>query len=309
MKNAIRLILLLVSVSILSFNVKNTDDAAVNLNSNDSGKSLMALYGEYVFNKEKCSKCHLLFVDTSSKLISLDGIGNRYNYRWHYRHLEDPRSVNFASKMPEFGYLFEQEIDYAKLNEIFQANKHLGNDFIHAKAMFEHEMDSIKSDLDMSGIEDKRNSDVFPLLSFLISIPRSPMKCYLDSLKVIENKKRFERLKQLQSLDSAGMIRLAESKDADVLKRGERLYFNNCTPCHGQLAQGVIGPNLTDEYWLHGGTTQDLLNSVIEGIPDKGMRSWKWDLTPKDMASIVAYVNSLNGSNPPNAKEPQGAKR
>lgn len=68
----------------------------------------------------------------------------------------------------------------------------------------------------------------------------------------------------------------------------------------------VLGPNLTDNYWLHGGSLQEVFRMVKYGWPDKGMKSWKDDYTPAQIAQIASYVKSLAGTNPPNAKAPQG---
>ena len=70
--------------------------------------------------------------------------------------------------------------------------------------------------------------------------------------------------------------------------------------------QGVVGPNLTDDYWLHGGTINDIFKTIKYGYPEKGMKSWKDDYSPLQLAQIASYVESIHGSNPPNPKAPQG---
>ncbi|HMI64176.1 MAG TPA: hypothetical protein VK518_24840, partial [Puia sp.] len=67
-----------------------------------------------------------------------------------------------------------------------------------------------------------------------------------------------------------------------------------------------VGPNLTDAYWLHGGSIQEVFKTIKYGWPDKGMKSWKDDYSPVQIAQISSYVESLGGTNPPNAKPPQG---
>lgn len=95
-------------------------------------------------------------------------------------------------------------------------------------------------------------------------------------------------------------------KDAATLAAGKEIFGANCAPCHGPQGQGVIGPNLTDEYWLHGDTFAEIQNTITNGVPDKGMISWRATLGPEKIRQVAAYVVSLSGSHPPNPKPPQG---
>lgn len=83
-------------------------------------------------------------------------------------------------------------------------------------------------------------------------------------------------------------------------------YTARCAPCHGDKGQGLVGPNLTDDAWLHGGSNMDILKGVKEGFPAKGMPAWKFILTDDESVAIVAYIRSIQGTNPPGAKAPQG---
>lgn len=98
------------------------------------------------------------------------------------------------------------------------------------------------------------------------------------------------------------------SKDDAVIKSGASLFANRCTPCHGDHAQGIVGPNLTDEYWLHGGTVKEVFKTIKYGVPEKGMIAWEKSLSAQQIADITNYVLSLQGSNPAGAKAPQGDK-
>jgi len=96
--------------------------------------------------------------------------------------------------------------------------------------------------------------------------------------------------------------------DPSVLASGKLVFVQNCVPCHGDHAQGVVGPNLTDDYWLHGGKINDLFKTVKYGVLTKGMPTWEKVLSPKQISDVVNYVKSLHGTNPANAKAPQGVK-
>jgi cytochrome c oxidase cbb3-type subunit 3 len=96
--------------------------------------------------------------------------------------------------------------------------------------------------------------------------------------------------------------------DAALIENGKSVFNANCVACHGDAGQGVVGPNLTDEYWLHGGSINDVFKTVKYGVPAKGMASWEKNLSAKNIAEVVNYILSLQGSKPANAKAPQGDK-
>lgn len=96
--------------------------------------------------------------------------------------------------------------------------------------------------------------------------------------------------------------------DAAALASGKSIFDTNCAACHGQEGQGTVGPNLTDEYWLHGGDVNEIFKTVKYGVPSKGMVPWQGKLTKDQMLEVSSYILSLHGSNPANAKEPQGEK-
>lgn len=96
--------------------------------------------------------------------------------------------------------------------------------------------------------------------------------------------------------------------DAEVLKAGSALFIQNCVACHGDHAQGIVGPNLTDEYWLHGSKIGDLFKTIKYGVPDKGMISWEKQLSPKQISEVANYIKSLKDTHPANPKAPQGDK-
>lgn len=102
---------------------------------------------------------------------------------------------------------------------------------------------------------------------------------------------------------------LAAYKDPEKLKLGLEVYKGKCLACHGDKGQGVVGPNLTDDYWIHGqGTLKDLAKMISEGVPAKGMPPWGPVLTPQELQNTAAYVHSLYGTNPAGAKAPQGTQ-
>lgn len=94
--------------------------------------------------------------------------------------------------------------------------------------------------------------------------------------------------------------------DAAGMASGQALFQNMCAACHAKDGGGGVGPNLTDPYWLHGGSLQEVFKSIKYGWPDKGMKSWKEDFSPRQIAEIASYVTSLQGTTPAAPKEKQG---
>lgn len=94
--------------------------------------------------------------------------------------------------------------------------------------------------------------------------------------------------------------------DNDNLAKGKEIYISTCAPCHGQLGEGMVGPNLTDDYWIHGGSLNDIFKTIKYGYPEKGMKSWENELSPLILNQVSSFIKTLHGTNPPNAKEKQG---
>lgn len=124
----------------------------------------------------------------------------------------------------------------------------------------------------------------------------------------MENAK-VDKLKYLAT--SAGSIDENSVKltaESGVISAGQAIFNTNCVACHGDKAQGIVGPNLTDEFWLHGGKINSVFKTIKYGVPEKGMISWEKTLSPKQISEVANFVLSLKGSKPANAKAPQGDK-
>ena len=98
----------------------------------------------------------------------------------------------------------------------------------------------------------------------------------------------------------------AITHDSAAIAAGRVTYLQNCMPCHGEKGEGKIGPNLADNYWLHGGKPENIQKTIADGVPEKGMLAWKMILGEKKIQELVAFILSIHGTNPPDAKAPQG---
>lgn len=100
---------------------------------------------------------------------------------------------------------------------------------------------------------------------------------------------------------------LAALTDPAAIQRGAEEYGKYCVSCHGNKGQGLVGPNLTDDYWIHGGGVRNVYATIKQGVPAKGMISWQLVFTPKQIQELASYVLTLRGTNPPGAKQAEGA--
>lgn len=96
------------------------------------------------------------------------------------------------------------------------------------------------------------------------------------------------------------------SDDPTHLSNGEQIFVRQCASCHMADGGGGIGPNLTDEFWLHGGSMADIYSTIKVGVPDKGMISWEPLLSPTQIRDVSSYIMTMVGTTPANPKAPQG---
>jgi len=128
---------------------------------------------------------------------------------------------------------------------------------------------------------------------------------------------RAEYAEEVNSADLSRRIRmvaegtinedeLAPLTDESSISAGHDRFLKNCITCHGSHGEGIVGPNLTDQYWIHGGGIKNVYSTIKNGVPEKGMISWKLVFTPKEIQQLASFVLSLQGSNPPNGKKAEG---
>ncbi len=95
--------------------------------------------------------------------------------------------------------------------------------------------------------------------------------------------------------------------DAVDIAAGKKIFETNCIACHRADGGGAIGPNLTDENWILGGGIKNVFNTITKGGRDgKGMVAWQGTLKPSEIQQVASYVLSLQGTNPKDAKAPEG---
>lgn len=128
---------------------------------------------------------------------------------------------------------------------------------------------------------------------------------YTQEVAIADKQREAYIARVAGSINENTVTQLVDIKGIGV---GKALFTQNCTVCHGANAEGKIGPNLTDTFWLHGGKVKTIFHTITEGVPGKGMIAWKRQLNPLQVQQVASYILSLQGSNPAGAKEPQGEK-
>ena len=189
--------------------------------------------------------------------------------------------------------------------------------FITRSAPIEKEAD-IMLDHDFDGIRELDNKvppwfswlfyltiffAVFYLLDYHV-FNSSPLQDEEYQIQVKEAEiQRSELIKSGAFLNEESVILLT---DVATLDAGKQVFTTNCVACHAADGGGLVGPNLTDDYWINGGGIKNIFKTIKYGVTAKGMISWQSQLSPIQMQEVASYIISLHGSEPANPKAPQG---
>jgi len=109
-----------------------------------------------------------------------------------------------------------------------------------------------------------------------------------------------------QSALMASMDLTTPSQLPDVISEGSEIYTANCASCHHSTGRGLIGPNLTDAYWIHGASFEDQMHILKKGVLEKGMPAWDSILSLRQRHAVASYLYSIRGSQPPDPRAPEG---
>jgi cytochrome c oxidase cbb3-type subunit III len=104
--------------------------------------------------------------------------------------------------------------------------------------------------------------------------------------------------------DEGELIALADQPG--VPERGRQVFATRCVSCHGVDGGGQVGPNLTDDYAIHGWSRETIARIVNDGVPTKGMVAWGMQLSREDVLAVALHAYALRGTTPGTAKAPQG---
>lgn len=137
----------------------------------------------------------------------------------------------------------------------------------------------------------------------ILNTGKLQMAEYSDQLATAKAEIEAYKKKAANLVDETNVTLLT---DASAIAAGKATYVKYCVACHGAEGQGDVGPNLTDNYWIHGGSIKDVFKSIKFGWPEKGMKSWQQDLGARQIQEVSSYLRTLVGTTPANPKEKQG---
>ncbi len=213
---------------------------------------------------------------------------------WHFRHFENPKNIEPKSIMPAYPWLITKKVNLSRTPKKIKVMRKLGVPYPEGyedQAVDDYlaQANSIVEELAGNGIKIEPDKEIIALIAYLHRLGR-------DISEQTE-----ENVEEPITMPSPPLT------SEEELAEGKEIFTTNCAACHGPQGQGnQIGPNLTDEYWLHGGSNDDIYRVISEGVIEKGMQAWKNILTPDQLLKVTSYVISIQGTNPPDAREPQG---
>ncbi len=214
---------------------------------------------------------------------------------WHFNHFYNPQEMNAESRMPAYPWLIANKMNISSTPAKINAMIMLGVPYPEGFA--ERSVDSlmnqarmIADDLKQSGIEVEPDREVIAMIAYMHRLGRD----------ISEQKPVKTGL--VMKTDVPGILTDQESVDL-----GAQLFKANCAACHGVSGEGnAIGPNLTDNYWIHGGAPDSVYNTIYNGVPAKGMQAWKDLLTKDQLQQVFSFSMKIKGTNMSGGRAPQG---
>jgi cytochrome c oxidase cbb3-type subunit 3 len=139
------------------------------------------------------------------------------------------------------------------------------------------------------------------------------IKLWVFNSEDLDQNKEFEKeMAQVASLPSqqadAASFEIKVLTDDASIASGKDIYDKNCAVCHTPDGGGLVGPNFTDDYWIHGNSMDEMFKIVTNGVLEKGMTPFKDQLSPTKRLEVLSYIITLHGTTPANPKAPEGEK-
>jgi len=195
---------------------------------------------------------------------------------------------------------------FSKLNQILTKSTPIERE---KDIMFEHDFDGIR----------ELDSKIPPWFAWLFILTIIFAAYYMIDYHVIGSgqvmQEEYTAEVQAASLEREALIKsgafvneetVTIITEASGLEAGKTIFEANCIACHAADGGGIVGPNLTDDYWIHGGGIKNVFKVIKYGVVEKGMIAWQTQLNPNQMQEVASYVLSLHGTIPAAPKQPEG---
>lgn len=132
----------------------------------------------------------------------------------------------------------------------------------------------------------------------------SEVEGYQEQLAIYNDKKELREAADARDISEDVLAKNA--MDPSIVANGKQVYTNRCASCHADNGRGLIGPNLTDGFQMHGASRMDILKTVRQGVPGTAMLAWGEQMSPQEVIAVTSFVVTLRNTNVA-GKEPQGS--
>lgn len=214
-------------------------------------------------------------------------VGGKYPDSWHYKHMNDPRSMFAKSNMPAYGWLARRPLDTSLS---YKKTKVLGYGYTEEEVkrqIEEYRRKVTSADYPAKKIRDEitppelrdKLTEMDAIVAYLQKLGRD----YKESHKAVV---------QAAAVETFAEVRNPFEGNREAIERGKKIFAEKCAACHGPDATGSIGPSLVDDEWKYGGTDREVMISIKNGRPG-GMPAWGNLLSEEDIWKVIAYLRSL----------------
>ncbi len=135
-----------------------------------------------------------------------------------------------------------------------------------------------------------------------------PRASYEAAVAAIEEQRSQQAAARAVETERAGGGLMARYEAGAWREDAQKTWTTFCLACHAADGGGGIGPNFTDDYYIHGGKIEDFIRVINEGVPEKGMVSWKALLKPEQIENVSFFIRDLRGKPAAQPKDPEGRK-
>ena len=129
-----------------------------------------------------------------------------------------------------------------------------------------------------------------------------------DLVQQKEYDKEMAAVASLPAAAESAEFEMVLLTDAASVESGKTIYDASCAVCHTADGGGLVGPNFTDDYWIHGNSIEEMFTIVTDGVLEKGMTPFKDQLSKQKRLEVISYILTLRGTTPANPKAPEGDK-